>query len=142
RRGRAILAPMPCNTVRRETCFLKIFIVVSPLDFLSASLLLTRLLTRRRRPLRSWLSRLRRATFTKLLALNYRLNDCRELVIVLGGVPHNPPHGRHIVVLRDASSGIRQKSFGEGLCELIGLAQQRVAQIVGALEGGSVWQFA
>src|SRR5689334_20486346 len=100
--GSPRVAPIPCNTVRRGTCFLDMNMVSSPLNSLFAG-------TQYR-----W----RYATQLKLFAVDHRLNDSRKLVILRPGVPHDLADRRHVVVRLGAAHRISQKVFHKRLYEL------------------------
>ena len=125
RSGSAIVAPTPFNTVRRATCFLK---------YDTAGLRLFRLFPGHRAA---------RSTHTphpELFALDDRLDDRRKPIIASCRAAHNPADGGHVVGLQLAARRIRQQSLGKRLHELLGAAQQRLAQVVGTVDRRAVGQ--
>ena len=134
-----MVAPTPFKTVRRGTCFL-----LDEHDVVSFIYLLT---AHNGTPCcvpcaARTLHRLRHAAHPELVALDHRLNDGRKFVILRRRVAHDLADGRHVVVLARAAHRIGQKVFHKRLHELVGTAQQRLAEIVGPVDLRAVGQFA
>ena len=61
-------------------------------------------------------------------------HDRREPIVVFRGLAHDGAHRRHVVVLDEAAERVRHQLLGERLHELLGVREQRVAQIVRAVD--------
>src|SRR5882672_7538519 len=137
--GRAMAAPAPLSTVRRDKCLRVKNMATIPFEYAYSLLLQRRLLKA------LLLGLLREAldlAFAELVARDDAEHDGLEPVVVPGGVAHDRTDRGHVAVVELAAQRERQQVFGERLEELVRASRQRRAQLGGTVDLGAVRQHA
>src|SRR5689334_359654 len=126
--GKPIAMPAPRSTARREMCLRVMNISSSPRSSIG---------TRRFR-----VDRRCGAPHLKCRTGHDAHHQSLEPIVVGRGRAHDRAHARHVLVIERTTERVRHELLGQVLHELIRLAQQRVAQIVRAIEQRAVRQLA
>src|SRR5580698_9775748 len=101
-RGRPTLTPSPRSTVRRHRCFL-VMNMVCPLQPGGG-------VTERNGGLAGSLQG--NLVFAKGLAVDDAQHDRGKPVVVLGGITHDGPNGRHVVIVQAATQSVGHQVRG------------------------------